>query len=542
MPFGGGADNAPIGVLAAERGAVRLAGMKRVTQLPWVVGLVVLMLAAVPVFTAWQAYRGQARRAGDLLFNRSAEVVAAQLSLRTARQLAWQNTLRLRLSGRVEPPEQVIEELFTRGGRMELLEDCRELVYAEKEGERLVVRWRRAEEGSGGDTGWLTGRDLTGEVWVGTLLGDAMDRPVRPASVQRGGELVTMLMVTEVSSRKPRGWLVARWDLNAMCAERKLGDFAVGQALEVRPLGGVTEPGALEVAVNEGGASWRATVKPGAGDGAVFPAVSARAIAWSGGACAVLLAGLAGFAVHAAGLRAALAAERELVGMKNHLLHSVSHELRTPLSVILSSTELLEAYAERLPPVRKAAVFTQIREASRQMEDMVGRILLLGRIEARRMPVTPKPVEVAGWLRALAGEAEAAQGTPGRIEVVAPDGVTVEVDPELLRAVLGNLLSNALKFSGEGKAVRVEVARSAPGKRETAGGWTFTVQDRGGGIAPEEMARVREAFFRGPSAMAAGVPGSGLGLAIADKCTELLGGTLILTSDPTGTRAELHLP
>lgn len=515
--------------------------MKRVTHLPWVVGAAVLALAVVPVFTAWKAYRGQALRAGEMLFNRSAEVVGAQLSLSTSRQLAWQNTLRLRISGRDEDPVQVMDELFARGGRMELLDYCDELVYAVKNGDNLEVVWRRGSESRGALSLWSIGSNFANEAWAGALWGEARERPVRPASAQRDEGLVTMLMVTEVSSRRPRGWLIARWDLNAMCAERKIEDFTVAQALVVRPVTGAAGPGAVELAINEGGASWRAVVEPVADYGEIFPAVSARAIAWSGGGCAVLLAGLAGIAVHTAGLRAALAAEREVVDMKNHLLHSFSHELRTPLSVILSSTELLETYEEKLPPQRRAVVFRQICEASRQMEEMVGRILLLGRIEARRMPVTPKPVELAEWLRALAREAEVAQGTEMRIEVVVPEGATLEVDPDLLRAVLANLLSNALKFSGEGKAVRLEAARAGnAGKAE--GGWMFTVQDHGGGILHGEMARVREAFFRAPSAIAAGVPGSGLGLAIADKCAGLLGGALVLTSDTTGTRAELHIP
>ncbi|MBC8010085.1 MAG: HAMP domain-containing histidine kinase [Burkholderiales bacterium] len=531
--------------------------MKRVPHLPWVVGLLVLCLAAVPVWAAWAAYRAQAARAGELLFARSAEVVAAQLRLSTARQVAWQNTLRMRLSNRPDAPERAAEELFASELRMSLPEHCRAVGYAAREGERVVLRWIRAAEGVDGDAGAAGGGEVPGlgvdvlaRADTEQVLREVRERPARLASVQRGAVLVTALTVAEGSLRQPRGWLIVWWDLDAMCADGSIGSFAADQSLTVRPLDGEARAGEAGLEIGEGGASWRVAVAPGARFTEIFPAVSERAIAWSGGACALLLAGLAGFATHAAGLRAALAAERELVGVKNHLLHSVSHELRTPLSVILSSTELLETYAERLPPERRAAVFAQIREASARMDDMIGQVLLLGRIEARRLPVEAKPVEIAAWMRGLADETSAALGGRCPIEVsvaaeleaggegTAEGAGTMTVDPALLRAVLGNALSNAVKFSPAGRPVEFALAR----EEGVGGRWVFTVCDEGPGIAEADLARVREPFFR--AASAAGVAGTGLGLTIADKCAGLLGGRLEILSEAPGggTTVKLFIP
>ncbi|MEO7797821.1 MAG: HAMP domain-containing sensor histidine kinase, partial [Opitutaceae bacterium] len=269
----------------------------------------------------------------------------------------------------------------------------------------------------------------------------------------------------------------------------------------------------------------------GAGFAALFPHVSERAIALTGGGCAVLLALLAGFATRATGLRAALAAERELVQMKDHLLHSVSHEFRTPLSVILSSTELLETYSERLAPERRADALAQIRQATARMNDMVAQVLLLSRIEARRLPVEPRPLDVAAFSRELAHEVQAATPAAAPIRVTAPDALEATLDPALLRAVLGNLLSNAVKFSPDSRPVEFTVERH--------GALRFTIRDHGPGIAAADLPRVREPFFR--AAHDAEIAGTGLGLTIAEKCAALLGGTLTFASDATGTTATLTL-
>ncbi len=508
------------------------------------VGLVVLALAAVPGWAAWSGYRAQAERARGLLFDRSAEVVAAQLRLGTSRLLTWQNTLRMRLSNRPDDPQKTVMELFNSTAALALPEHCRVLGYAAKEGDRVVLRWQRrggagGEETEAGAARFELGGDLLADGKWGPLLREAMERPARPVSVQFGGDLLTALTVAESSPRNPRGWLVAVWDLAALSADKQMGSLVADGVLRVQPVDGLQavaeQAGARIFTISEGGASWRVGVAPGAGFAVVFPAVSAQAIAWSAGACAMLLAGLAGFATHAAGLRSTLAAEREVLELKNHFLHSVSHELRTPLSVILSSTELLETYAERLPSERRAAVLGQIREASGQMEAMIAQVLLLGRMEARRLPVAPKEIELCAWMRGLAREITTAQQGRCAIEVKAPDRWVVMLDPDLLHAVLGNLLGNAVKFSPAERPV-IFTLESGDGDRRLR----FTVQDEGPGIAEAELGRVREPFFRAEAS--SGVPGTGLGLAIADKAARLLGGELVLASDARGTQATLLLP
>jgi signal transduction histidine kinase len=374
--------------------------MKRAIHSPWLVALAVLALATLPVLAALAAHREQARRAEALLFERSAEVVATQLQLVTSRQMAWQNGIRMRLSNRPDAPEKLMDDLFARGSWATLAENCRMLGYGALEDGKVVLRWRQTQSGPAPAA---LGDDLLARPETAALLRDAMARPAQLVSEQRGRTLLTAMTVAGASVHQPRGWLVAWWNLDGMCAHPQLRLIHADRTLTVRPLDNDPLPTERSVEVGEGEVHWRIAVGKGADFAALFPQVSERAIALTGGGCAVLLALLAGFAMRAAGLRAALAAERELVGMKDHLLHSVSHEFRTPLSVILSSAELLESYAERLAPERRTEAFTQIRDSTSRMSDMIEQVLLLSRIEARRLPslaiwpakLKPQPTDAA---------------------------------------------------------------------------------------------------------------------------------------------------
>ena len=496
--------------------------MKRLFHSPWFVALAVLALAALPVLAALASHREQARRAEALLFERSADVVAGQLRLLTLRRMSWQNSVRMRLSNRPDALETQLDELLAPGSWISQMETSRVLAYGSLEDRRVVLRWQRVKTGP--PLGRL-GDDLLALAQTATLVRNSMAKPAQTASVQNGGSMVTAMTVSPSSPHEPRGWVLGVWDLGAMCSDAQIRLVQTDYTLTVRPLDGAPAADELVMDIGEGDARWRAAVGKGGKFGVLFPQVSERAIALTGGGCALLLALLAGFATRAAGLRAALAGEREVVRMKDHLLHSVSHEFRTPLSVILSSTELLESYAERLAPERRAEALAQIRDSTSRMNDMIGQVLLLSRIEASRMPVEPRVLDVAAFARELAREIETATHARCPIQVTAPDKFEATLDPALLRAVLGNLLSNAAKFSSGAQPVEFTVERGDTLR--------FIIRDRGPGIDAADLRRVREPFFR--SASAGGIPGTGLGLTIADKCAALLGGTLAIASDTTGT-------
>ena len=503
--------------------------MKRVLHSPWLVASVVLVIAALPVIAALAAYREQARRAETLLFERSAEIVEGQFRLVTARQMGWMNTLRTQISNRSEAPEKMLNEMLSAGAWINLPESCRVLAYGAVEVGQVNLRWQRVKSGLPLGT---DGSVLLTSSQAAQLLFVAMEKPARVHSAQSGRDLLTIMAVSETSTRRlTRGWLIAAWNLEAMCADPQLRLVVADHTLTARPFQESLRPTERVYEIGEGDARWRVAVGKGDGFNALFPRVSERAIMLTGGGCALLLAMLAGFATRAAGWRAALASERELVKMKDHLLHSVSHEFRTPLSVILSSVDLIESYAERLAPERRKAAFTQIRDSTSRMNDMIEQVLMLSRIEARRMPVEPRVCDVAALAREMASEFDTATHARCPIQVNAPDTLEATVDATLLRAVLGNLLSNAVKFSPASHPVELTVHRDCA--------LHFIIRDHGPGIAVDDLPHVREPYFRTLSSN--DIPGNGLGLTIADKCAGLLCGTLILTSDNTGTTATLTL-
>ncbi len=500
--------------------------VKRFIHSPWLVALAVLALAVLPVLAALASHREQVRQAESLLFERSTDLVAAQLRLIMSRQMSWQNGLRMRLSNRTDVPEKILDEVFAPDSRMMLPEACRALGYGSLEEDRVMLRWQRAR--MGGEIA-VTGEDLLGIEETAALLHIAMARPAQTASFQSGSIYLIAMTVAKSSPHNPRGWLVTSLDLGAMCEDPQLRIVTTDHTLTARPFDGKLRHGERVEEIGEGEVRWQVALGKGSGFDALFPHLSEYAIALTGGGCALLLALLAGFATRSAGLRSALVSEQDLVQMKDHLLHSVSHEFRTPLSVILSSTELLEVYSDRLSPERRAEALVQIRDSTKRMDDMVGQVLLLSRIEARRMPVVSKPLDLSAFTRELVRETETATHSRCPIQLTAPETLDATLDSGLLRTVLGNLLSNAVKFSPEGKAVDFTVERDVSLR--------FTIRDHGCGIASGDISQVGEPFFRASSA--GEIPGTGLGLAIARKCAELLGGKLLIESDSTGTISTL---
>ncbi len=204
------------------------------------------------------------------------------------------------------------------------------------------------------------------------------------------------------------------------------------------------------------------------------------------------------------------AALRELDRAKSEFVASVSHELRTPLtSMRLSIGNLLDGVVGELDPPQRAALERVERELERLIQ-LVNQLLEMAKLEAgtvrpalARVELAPLAREVAGSLAALAAE----RGIALEIE----GGGAVRGDRGMLQRVLLNLLDNALKFSPDGKRVRVRLGPRG-----------FRVEDEGPGLDP---ALAFERFRQG-NQQGVKHPGAGLGLAIVKKLVEVQGGTV----------------
>ncbi|HPF58967.1 MAG TPA: response regulator [Candidatus Competibacteraceae bacterium] len=205
----------------------------------------------------------------------------------------------------------------------------------------------------------------------------------------------------------------------------------------------------------------------------------------------------------------ALVEERELNQLKNRFISMVSHEFRTPLSIILSSTELLEHYGRQWPLEKQARHLKRIKTSVIHLNQLIGDVLILGRAEAGRIAFHPRWLDLEPFCRELMEELQLTLGAQhALVTTVEGENSMLWIDPNVLRSILYNLASNAIKFSPEGGPVTLCVQCQSEQIR-------LIVQDQGIGIPPEACSRLYEAFYRAENA--ALLPGTGLGLVIVQR-------------------------
>ncbi|MEZ0246238.1 MAG: PAS domain S-box protein [Methylophilaceae bacterium] len=233
-------------------------------------------------------------------------------------------------------------------------------------------------------------------------------------------------------------------------------------------------------------------------------------------------------------MRRALEKEKELSELKSRFVAMTSHEFRTPLATILSSTELLEHYHDRLPQEEKVELMHSIKDSVERMTRMLDDVLLIGKSEAGKLEFNPGLMDLNAFCESLAGEFML--NRPAGIDLQARVGLcgTVCMDQKLLRHILGNLISNAIKYSPQGGKVEFE-AHCDPGQVR------FRVSDQGIGIPVEDIPGLFETFRRARNV--GNISGTGLGLAIVKKSVELHGGQIEVDSAVgRGTTFTISIP
>ena len=216
-------------------------------------------------------------------------------------------------------------------------------------------------------------------------------------------------------------------------------------------------------------------------------------------------------------LRQALAREIQFSELKTRFVSMVSHEFRNPLSVILTYTELLSNYYQRLSPQQREKYFNHIRAHVKNMSEMLEDLLLISRAEAHRLDVHVEQLDLAAFCQRIVDEFRTTSGAPRQFGFVAEGDCHTATDPKLWRVVITNLLSNATKYSQPNGAIEVRL-------RCTEDAIELQVEDDGIGIPEADQARLFEAFHRASNV--GDRPGTGLGLTLVSQCVELLGGAI----------------
>lgn len=181
--------------------------------------------------------------------------------------------------------------------------------------------------------------------------------------------------------------------------------------------------------------------------------------------------------------------EHELGAARSRFLAMTSHEIRTPLTTITSSTEMLLSFGAKWGPERIQDHLRRIRDAAESMERMVEEVLLIGRADAGSLGSAPSPIALNVFCQELLEALEQKSGRTQPIEYKFEGDVSVSLDERLLRHILGNLLSNAMKYSPLDAPITFSVT-AFPSRCE------FVVADRGLGIPSEYLPLLYKSYYR----------------------------------------------
>jgi signal transduction histidine kinase len=226
---------------------------------------------------------------------------------------------------------------------------------------------------------------------------------------------------------------------------------------------------------------------------------------------------------------------QQLDDYRGHLIATLSHELRTPLTVISGNLEMLGDLDLEGPAARYEEAMTR---GTRRMQKVVDDLLLLARVSHPQHPLVRVPVDlrdIVDDVVALVESTARSKGLTLRVDLEGPD-LVVPGDASELDRLLGNLVSNAVKYTAEGGTVTVSVARRDDEV-------VLRVADDGLGIAEEDQIGLFHAFFRTANPDALREPGTGLGLTIVERIVARHEGSVRVTSTlGVGTTFTVTLP
>lgn len=226
--------------------------------------------------------------------------------------------------------------------------------------------------------------------------------------------------------------------------------------------------------------------------------------------------------------------------IKTAFLSMASHDLRTPLSTMMLTSEIMRNSLQHDQQVDRETLLKflyQSASATSRMRAMVDNYLDLGRIESGVFTVHPQWINLAEWVTGICDSHQLlgqARGVSLVCEAMpTPD---YEIDPSVLEAALMNLITNAIKYSGEGGRIVIKA-------KPASGGFQISVNDSGPGLG-EDPGRVFKKFYRGSNGkVAPGQRSAGLGLYIVQQAVEAHGGTISAGNAPDGgAKFEIFIP
>jgi two-component system sensor histidine kinase CpxA len=218
---------------------------------------------------------------------------------------------------------------------------------------------------------------------------------------------------------------------------------------------------------------------------------------------------------------------QELMSSQRQLLSDVSHELRSPLARL----EVALGLARQRADGRATTEFDRIEREAEHLNELIGQLLSLSRLESGVMKPEREPVDIGEILAAVAADADfEARANNRRVEVARVAPTVIQGDAALLHSAIENIVRNAVRYTAENTLVRLSLDRSDA--RPDA--LTIRIRDYGPGVPEEMLPRLFEPFVRVDDARDRTRGGYGLGLAIAQKAIRLHGGEVTARNEPNG--------
>ena len=225
----------------------------------------------------------------------------------------------------------------------------------------------------------------------------------------------------------------------------------------------------------------------------------------------------------------------ELVSRQRQLISDVSHELRSPLARLNVALDLGRARKGDDP------AFEQMQEDLRLLDEMIGRLLTMAKLDISAPQVPMMDVDLATLVSQIARSAEFESGEPnGGISITASGRCVAWGSAELLHSAIENVVRNAIRYTDKGTCVEIHIDSESS---STAGRVRLVVRDCGPGVPASELKKIFQPFYRVTGARDRQSGGTGLGLAIAERVVRIHGGTIRAeNAAPHGLMVEIVLP
>lgn len=239
----------------------------------------------------------------------------------------------------------------------------------------------------------------------------------------------------------------------------------------------------------------------------------------------------------------ALHQEKELNQLKSRFVSMISHEFRTPLTTILASAEALEHYSHKWDEEKNLTYLRRIQTTVHHLTELLNEVLLIGQGEAHKIPFHPSLINLEYFCFTLIQEMQVGLDDQKHLHFIPPKSdllssstlpILVYLDEKLLRHILYNLITNAIKYSPQGGNIELKLNYNLNQA-------ILTLKDQGIGIPIEDQQHLFEPFHRAKNVGV--IPGTGLGLTIVKKSVEIQAGMIYIESQINlGTTVTLIFP